>query len=56
MLINHRYDVALGINTLGAAYALNFAKRCAKVKVFVHVSTGIYIYTKLTKNSFFFFK
>ncbi|ESQ37562.1 hypothetical protein EUTSA_v10002497mg [Eutrema salsugineum] len=35
-----RYDVALGINTLGAANALNFAKRCAKVKVFVHVSTA----------------
>ncbi|KAG7559649.1 NAD(P)-binding domain superfamily [Arabidopsis thaliana x Arabidopsis arenosa] len=31
---------ALGINTLGAANAVNFAKRCAKVKVFVHVSTA----------------
>ncbi|XP_010503101.1 PREDICTED: fatty acyl-CoA reductase 3-like [Camelina sativa] len=37
---DERYDVALGINTLGAANALNFAKRCAKVKVFVHVSTA----------------
>ncbi|EOA12276.1 hypothetical protein CARUB_v10007996mg [Capsella rubella] len=37
---DERYDVALGINTLGAANALNFSKRCAKVKVFVHVSTA----------------
>ncbi|VVB10467.1 unnamed protein product [Arabis nemorensis] len=36
---DERYDVALGINTFGALNVLNFAKRCAKVKVFVHVST-----------------
>ncbi|CAL9247760.1 unnamed protein product [Arabidopsis halleri] len=37
---DERYDVALEINTMGASNALNFAKRCAKVKVFVHVSTA----------------
>ncbi|CAH2076972.1 unnamed protein product [Thlaspi arvense] len=37
---DERYDVAFGINTLGALNVLNFAKRCAKVKIFVHVSTA----------------
>ncbi|ESQ53764.1 hypothetical protein EUTSA_v10025005mg [Eutrema salsugineum] len=37
---DERYDVALGINTSGALSVLNFAKRCAKVKIFVHVSTA----------------
>ncbi|XP_010520426.1 PREDICTED: fatty acyl-CoA reductase 3-like [Tarenaya hassleriana] len=37
---NERYDVALGTNALGSAHVLNFAKKCAKVKVLVHVSTA----------------
>ncbi|XP_044482112.1 fatty acyl-CoA reductase 3-like [Mangifera indica] len=37
---DERYDVALGINTLGAKNVLNFAKKCHKLKVFVHVSTA----------------
>ncbi|KAL9289041.1 Fatty acyl-CoA reductase 3 [Arabidopsis thaliana] len=37
---DERYDVALGINTVGALNVLNFAKRCAKVKILVHVSTA----------------
>ncbi|KAL1215828.1 Fatty acyl-CoA reductase 3 [Cardamine amara subsp. amara] len=37
---DERYDIALGINTLGALNVLNFAKRCEKVKIFVHVSTA----------------
>ncbi|KAJ0083662.1 hypothetical protein Patl1_30443 [Pistacia atlantica] len=37
---DERYDVALGINTLGAKNVLNFAKKCNKLKVFVHVSTA----------------
>ncbi|VVB10469.1 unnamed protein product [Arabis nemorensis] len=37
---DERYDVALGINTLGALNVLNFTKRCAKVKILVHVSTA----------------
>ncbi|CAK7329346.1 unnamed protein product [Dovyalis caffra] len=37
---DERYDVALGINTLGALNALNFAKKCVKIKMLVHVSTA----------------
>ncbi|KAG6682355.1 hypothetical protein I3842_13G136400 [Carya illinoinensis] len=37
---DERYDVALGINTLGAKHALTFAKKCVRLKVLVHVSTG----------------
>ncbi|EOA16515.1 hypothetical protein CARUB_v10004673mg [Capsella rubella] len=37
---DERYDVALGINTFGALNVLNFAKRCTKVKICVHVSTA----------------
>lgn len=35
-----RYDVALGINALGAKHVINFAKECGKVEMLVHVSTG----------------
>ncbi|XP_004487512.1 fatty acyl-CoA reductase 3-like [Cicer arietinum] len=37
---DERYDVALGINTLGAKHVLSFAKKCVKLKVLVHVSTA----------------
>ncbi|KAJ7947970.1 Fatty acyl-CoA reductase [Quillaja saponaria] len=37
---DERYDVALGINTFAVKHALNFAKTCFKLKVFVHVSTA----------------
>ncbi|XP_029124871.1 alcohol-forming fatty acyl-CoA reductase [Cajanus cajan] len=37
---DERYDVALGINTLGAKHVLSFGKKCVKLKVLVHVSTG----------------
>ncbi|KAG6763072.1 hypothetical protein POTOM_033604 [Populus tomentosa] len=37
---DERYDVALGINTLGALHVLNFAKKCVKIKMLVHVSTA----------------
>ncbi|CAM8978575.1 unnamed protein product [Rhodiola kirilowii] len=37
---DERYDVALGINTLGPKHILKFAKQCPKLKVFVHVSTA----------------
>lgn len=37
---DERYDVALGINTLGAKHVLSFAKKCTKLKVLVHVSTA----------------
>ncbi|KAF3439409.1 hypothetical protein FNV43_RR17687 [Rhamnella rubrinervis] len=37
---DERYDVALGINTMGAKHVLSFAKQCPKLKVLVHVSTA----------------
>ncbi|KAG2250030.1 hypothetical protein Bca52824_089658 [Brassica carinata] len=37
---DERYDIALGINTLGVLNVLNFAKRCAKINIFVQVSTA----------------
>ncbi|XP_030522446.1 fatty acyl-CoA reductase 3-like [Rhodamnia argentea] len=37
---DERYDVALGINALGAKHVVNFAKECGKVEVLVHVSTA----------------
>uniref|UniRef100_A0A803MKL2 Fatty acyl-CoA reductase n=1 Tax=Chenopodium quinoa TaxID=63459 RepID=A0A803MKL2_CHEQI len=38
---DERYDVALGVNTLGPKHVVNFAKACAKIQLFIHVSTGI---------------
>ncbi|CAF1774110.1 unnamed protein product [Brassica oleracea var. botrytis] len=35
-----RYDVALRINTFGALNVLNFAKKCVKAKLLLHVSTA----------------
>ncbi|KAI4382254.1 hypothetical protein MLD38_008242 [Melastoma candidum] len=35
-----RYDVAFGINTLGAKHVLEFAKGCRNLKVAIHVSTA----------------
>ncbi|KAL8501189.1 hypothetical protein ACS0TY_020660 [Phlomoides rotata] len=35
-----RYDIALGINTIGAANVFNFSKKCSKLRVFLHVSTA----------------
>lgn len=37
---DERYDVSIGINTMGAKHVLNFAKRCPKLKVVLHVSTA----------------
>lgn len=37
---HERYDVALAINTFGAANLMNFARKCARLKLFLHVSTG----------------
>ncbi|XP_019085484.1 PREDICTED: probable fatty acyl-CoA reductase 5 [Camelina sativa] len=36
---DERYDVGLGINTFGALNVLNFAKKCDKAQLFLHVST-----------------
>ncbi|KAL7202218.1 hypothetical protein ACSBR1_033818 [Camellia fascicularis] len=35
-----RYDVALLLNTLGAKLVLDFAKKCANIKMLLHVSTA----------------
>lgn len=40
MLYMKRYDVGLGINTFGALNVLNFAKKCVKAQLLLHVSTG----------------
>ncbi|KAI3973614.1 hypothetical protein MKW92_053356 [Papaver armeniacum] len=37
---DERYDVALKINTMGAKNVLEFAKKCTKVQMFIHVSTA----------------
>uniref|UniRef100_A0A2P2NYX7 Fatty acyl-CoA reductase n=1 Tax=Rhizophora mucronata TaxID=61149 RepID=A0A2P2NYX7_RHIMU len=37
---DERYDVALGINTMGPRHVLFFAKKCNKLQLFVHVSTA----------------
>ncbi|XP_050367776.1 fatty acyl-CoA reductase 3-like [Argentina anserina] len=37
---DERYDVAIGLNTMGAKYVLSFAKLCVKLQVLVHVSTA----------------
>ncbi|KAK6119851.1 hypothetical protein DH2020_046398 [Rehmannia glutinosa] len=37
---DERYDVSLGINTMGARHVFNFSKNCTKLKVLVHVSTA----------------
>ncbi|MQL76106.1 hypothetical protein Taro_008492 [Colocasia esculenta] len=35
-----RYDVALSINTLGSKHVLDFAKKCEKLQLLLHVSTA----------------
>ncbi|CAM8879272.1 unnamed protein product [Rhodiola kirilowii] len=37
---DERYDVALGINTVGARNVMKFAKKCDKLAVYVQVSTA----------------
>ncbi|KAM7528648.1 hypothetical protein LguiB_032058 [Lonicera macranthoides] len=37
---DERYDVSMGINTLGAMHVVNFAKRCPKLQLLLHVSTS----------------
>ncbi|CAA2957139.1 Hypothetical predicted protein [Olea europaea subsp. europaea] len=38
---DERYDVAMGINALGAMHVQKFARNCSKIEMFVHVSTGL---------------
>ncbi|GFQ06079.1 fatty acyl-coa reductase 3 [Phtheirospermum japonicum] len=37
---DERYDVAIGINTVGVKHVFNFSRKCKQLKVFLHVSTG----------------
>ncbi|XP_059430367.1 fatty acyl-CoA reductase 3-like [Corylus avellana] len=37
---DERYDVALGVNTLGAKHLISFAKKCVRIQVILHVSTA----------------
>lgn len=37
---DERYDFALDLNTFGAKYVLNLAKKCANIKLLLHVSTA----------------
>ncbi|XP_059627501.1 alcohol-forming fatty acyl-CoA reductase-like [Cornus florida] len=37
---DERYDVSLGINTIGAKHVMNFAKKCVKIKLLLQVSTA----------------
>ncbi|KAF8046145.1 hypothetical protein N665_3994s0001 [Sinapis alba] len=37
---DERYDIGLGINTFGALNVLNFAKKCIKGQLLLHVSTA----------------
>ncbi|XLR33789.1 hypothetical protein HN51_043064 [Arachis hypogaea] len=38
---DERYDIAMGTNTMGAYNAINFAKMCPRIEVFLFVSTGL---------------
>ncbi|XP_055830468.1 probable fatty acyl-CoA reductase 4 [Solanum dulcamara] len=38
---DERYDIAMNINVVGVMNILKFAKSCKKVKMLLHVSTGI---------------
>ncbi|XP_004291622.1 PREDICTED: fatty acyl-CoA reductase 3-like [Fragaria vesca subsp. vesca] len=37
---DERYDIALDVNTFGVLYAIDFAKKCSKLEMFLHVSTA----------------
>ncbi|KAF3668812.1 putative fatty acyl-CoA reductase 3-like [Capsicum annuum] len=47
---DERYHIAMNINVLGAANVLKFAKRCANVKILVHVSTDIDVERKVIED------
>ncbi|XP_054799193.1 probable fatty acyl-CoA reductase 5 [Prosopis cineraria] len=37
---DQRFDIAMGVNVMGALHVLNFAKTCLNLKVLLHVSTA----------------
>ncbi|KAL3850314.1 hypothetical protein ACJIZ3_012196 [Penstemon smallii] len=44
---DERYDVALAVNSLGSLHLKSFAGKCAKLKMFLHVSTAFVNCTKI---------
>ncbi|KAK2430392.1 putative fatty acyl-CoA reductase [Trifolium repens] len=34
--LNERFDISMGVNTMGALNVLNFAKTCCKIKLVLH--------------------
>ncbi|KAJ6855415.1 hypothetical protein NC651_040160 [Populus alba x Populus x berolinensis] len=48
---DERYDVALGINTLGPLLLLNFVKKCNNVKVF-HLAINTVLFQKPYKDKY----
>lgn len=49
-LISCRYDVALDINVIGAKHVLEFAKKCVRVEMLLHVSSGM-SYQQIRSNA-----
>ncbi|XP_052876289.1 alcohol-forming fatty acyl-CoA reductase-like [Gossypium arboreum] len=43
---DERYDVGLGLNTFGAKFVANFAKKCVKLKVLDHVPVQMTSYCR----------
>ncbi|CAL2265002.1 unnamed protein product [Prunus armeniaca] len=37
---DERYDIALSVNAFGVQHVLSFAKKCLKLEMLLHVSTG----------------
>ncbi|XP_027345646.1 fatty acyl-CoA reductase 1-like [Abrus precatorius] len=40
---DERFDISMGVNTMGALHVLNFAKKCHRMEILVHISTA-YVY------------
>ncbi|KAK9279091.1 hypothetical protein L1049_012766 [Liquidambar formosana] len=40
--LDERYEVPLAINALGPKHVLSFAKKCAKLKTFLHINNGLF--------------
>lgn len=46
-----RYDISLDTNTVGPCRLMGLAKRCKKLRLFLHISTGIRHYQTTDKPS-----
>ncbi|RDY01932.1 Fatty acyl-CoA reductase 8, partial [Mucuna pruriens] len=45
---DERFDISMGVNTMGALHVINFAKHCHKLKALVHISTDLVISCVIT--------